>query len=79
MTATHMSRASQKLRVRVTATNNRKSLRLRTTLLEMAGQQTVPIRCCALLSSRVSTASNDANSYEPSWSKVEGNSHGNKY
>jgi hypothetical protein len=56
MMPTHMSRAGRKLRTRVTATNNRKSLRLRTTFLEMAGQQTVPIRCCALLSSRVSSA-----------------------
>jgi hypothetical protein len=56
MTATHMSRAGRKLRATLTATNNGKSLRLRTTLLEMAGQQTVPIPCRALLSSCVSSA-----------------------
>jgi hypothetical protein len=39
MTPTHISRAGRKLRVRVTATNNGKSLRLRTTLMEIVARQ----------------------------------------
>jgi hypothetical protein len=40
MAASHMSRVGRKLRATVTATNNGKSLRLRTTLMEIAVPQT---------------------------------------